>query len=93
MNPIVIDISQFRKKISKIADDVYAGKTYLVKKSDIPVMEIVKPKVGVAPDPWEQARGGWNKFMTDKEADELIKEIYELRKDGSSKKKTLWEQP
>lgn len=93
MTPIVIDISQFRKKVSKIADDVYNGKTYLVKKSDIPVMELVKPRVKAAPDPWVKARGGWNKFITDEDADKLIREIYELRRDGSSRKKTLWEQP
>lgn len=96
MSPTYIDISYFRSNLSKIAEDVFLrGKTYVVKRSDIPLMEVRKAEgeEEVFVDPWDEALGGWKKYMTENEADRLIKKIYRLRKDGSSKKKTLWEQP
>lgn len=93
MNPTYIDISYFRSNLSKIAEDVFLrGKTYVVKRSDIPLLEVRKAEeITTVADPWDGVIGGWNKYMTDKEADKLVKEIYKLRKDGSSKKKYLYE--
>lgn len=90
MNTTVLNISYFRNNLASISDDVYRGKKVIVKKNDIPVMEIVKPKTAVEPDPWDEAFGSWSKYMSEKEADQLIKDIYRWRKDGSSKRK-FWE--
>lgn len=92
MNPISIDVSAFRSNLASVTNGAQKGKVYLVKKNNIPILEIRKPSEAILreSDPWDEAIGGWKDLMTDKEAQKLIKNIYKWRKDGSSSKKNLW---
>ncbi len=94
MTASYIDVSYLRNNLATVLNQVFTiGKTFVITKNKLPVAQLSVTKEEKIKDPWDEALGGWSKFMTQKEADDLIKEIYELRKDGSSKKKTLWEQP
>ncbi|MGD9129696.1 MAG: hypothetical protein PVJ09_04380 [Candidatus Woesebacteria bacterium] len=87
---ISIDASKARNNFFNILNTVYKDKTvsFTIKKSGIPVAVISKYKATVSKKTLNFA-GAWKGIKQGKRPDNLLKEIYEARKDTGKVKRKL----
>ena len=85
-NIIFVDASRARSDFFNILDSVYlSNKSYLIKKAGIPVAEISRPRILFNKKNIFEFAGIWSNI----DEKEMIKIIYEGRKDKSKLKRNL----